>query len=188
MGRREEKGRAAIEHFLHRSKRACPPASREQCFPVHPPSPTCTPDLRPPAIPEGWPHHSGRRPPQGICLPRPARPLEGLHPRGVAPSTTSPLEELPGPETPEQALPRCGKSASTTGQSCQFQLPWGSTPLFLSSQLATPALRRCCTGTWSSRPEPPPPGRAPQPRNTRASSARPREVCIHLGKFSFASE
>ena len=59
LGRGEEEGQATIEYSLHPSKSACPPASREQCFPVHAPSPTpCVPDLRLPAIPEGWPHHS----------------------------------------------------------------------------------------------------------------------------------
>ena len=59
LGRGEEEGRATIEHSLSHSECSGPPASREQCFLVHPPSPYSTraPDLRPPAIPEGWPHH-----------------------------------------------------------------------------------------------------------------------------------
>ena len=44
---------------LGHNEHTCPPASSEQCFPVYPPSPypTCVPDLRPPAILEGWHHH-----------------------------------------------------------------------------------------------------------------------------------
>ena len=59
LERGEEKGQATIEYSLHPSEYTCPPASRQQFFPVHLSSPTPhVPDLRPPAIPEGWPHHS----------------------------------------------------------------------------------------------------------------------------------
>ena len=58
LGREKEEGKATIEYSLHPSNHTCLPASREHCFPVHPPSPTpCVPDLKLPAIPEGWPHH-----------------------------------------------------------------------------------------------------------------------------------
>ena len=59
LGRGEGEGQSAIEYFLSPSECACPPASRDQCFPVHRPSPTPrAPHLRLSAIPEGWPHHS----------------------------------------------------------------------------------------------------------------------------------
>ena len=54
LGRGEEKGRAAIEYSLSPSECVCLPASREQCYPVHPPSLTLhAPALRPSAILEG---------------------------------------------------------------------------------------------------------------------------------------
>ena len=46
------------------------------------------------------------------------------------PSTTSTLEESRSPEKLEQALAGHGNSASIARQSCQFQLAWGSAPLF----------------------------------------------------------
>ena len=59
LRRGKKEGKAQIEYSLHPNEHACPPASREQGFPVHPPTPTpLAPDLRPPAMPEGWPHHS----------------------------------------------------------------------------------------------------------------------------------
>ena len=39
LGREEEEGWAASEYSLHHSALTCLPASRKQCFPVHPPSP-----------------------------------------------------------------------------------------------------------------------------------------------------
>ena len=58
LGRGEEEALTTIEYPLHPSECICSPASREQCFPVHPPSPTPhAPDLRPPAILEDWRHH-----------------------------------------------------------------------------------------------------------------------------------
>ena len=40
LGRGEKEEQAAIEYSLSPSEHTCPPASREQCFPVHPPSPS----------------------------------------------------------------------------------------------------------------------------------------------------
>ena len=58
LGRGEEEGWATIKYSLCPSKHTCPTASWEQCFPVQLPSPTPRmPDLRAPAILEGWPHH-----------------------------------------------------------------------------------------------------------------------------------
>ena len=52
LGKGEEEGYAAIEYSLHPSVCAFPPASREQSFPTHPPSPTlCMPGQKLPAIP-----------------------------------------------------------------------------------------------------------------------------------------
>ena len=59
LGRGEEEGRATVEYSLRPREHTCLPASREQCFPVHAPSPTpSVPDLKLPAILEDWPHHS----------------------------------------------------------------------------------------------------------------------------------
>ena len=44
-------------------------------------------------------------------------------------STGCSLEELCSPETPGQALPSHGKSASIVGQPCQSCLYWRITPL-----------------------------------------------------------
>ena len=57
------------------------------------------------------------------------------------PSTASPLEELCSPKTPEQALPGHRRSAYIVGQSCQFQLPWGSAPL-------SPISPAICSRPW----------------------------------------
>ena len=113
LGRGEKEEWAEIEYSLHPSEHDSLPARREQCYPVHPPSPTQhTPDLRPTAILEGLPHHT----------------QEANNIRRFA-YTACPLEELNSPETSEQALPSHRKSASTVGWSCQFGLPWGSAPL-----------------------------------------------------------
>ena len=59
LGREEKEGWAAIEYSLHTTECTCPPASREQFFPVYPLSPTPrTLGQRPPAILEDWPNHS----------------------------------------------------------------------------------------------------------------------------------
>ena len=42
-------------------------------------------------------------PPQGLSLPWPACPLEGLHPRRAAPNTASPQKKACSPEKLEQA-------------------------------------------------------------------------------------
>ena len=194
LGRGEE-GWATIEYSLCPSERTCPPASKEQCFPVHPPSPTLhAPDLRPPAILEDWPHQSW----EANHLPGFLQPgLPALW-KGYTPMDQHPLEELCSPETPGQALPDTGKSASIVGQSTQFWLPWGSTPLSPSG-LASPAhLRKALHSGRAAAQHRPPPGRAPQPRSAAASPAWSWEVCLHRGedlpvppalrKSSFASE
>ena len=117
LGRGEEEGWAAIEHPLWPSKHPCLLPSREQCFPVYPPSPTPhAPDLRPSAILEGWPHHSWE---DNHLLGFPKHGLPALW-RAYAPTEQCLLEELQRPETPEQALPGHRKFASIAGQSCLF--------------------------------------------------------------------
>ena len=194
LGRGEE-GKASIEFSLCPSERTCPPASKEQCFPGHPPSPTLhAPDLRPPAILEDWPHQSW----EANHLPGFLQPgLPALW-KGYTPMDQHPLEKLCSPETPGQALPDTGKSASIVGQSTQFWLPWGRSPLSprgLDSCTYTQEVLHSCRAAAQNCL---PPGRALQPRNARASSAWPWEVCPHRGadlpvppalrKTSFASE
>ena len=69
-----------------------PPASREQCYPVHPPSPMLRrPDLRPPAILEGWLHHSWEaNHPRGF--PCPGLPARW---RGYTPGEQGPAPPVP---------------------------------------------------------------------------------------------
>ena len=119
LGRREEEGWATIEYSLHHREHTCPPASRKQCFPVHPPSPypMHRPDPRLPAIPEGGPHHVHEA---NHLRGFPCPGLPALHPNGVAPSTTGPLEMSCSPDIIEQAVPGHPKSAAIAGWSCQF--------------------------------------------------------------------
>ena len=145
LGRGEEDG----EYSPHHSELTCPPAIRKLCFPVHPPSPY---PMHSHARPEAACHprglaspFAGSQPPQGLSLPWPACPLEGLHPCGAAPSTAGPLEKDCSPEKLEQAQPGCAIPASILRQSCQSSCP-GEEPLGCSAaQLATPTLKGCCT-------------------------------------------
>ena len=111
-------------------------SSRKAVLPsVSPLSLPCVPDLRLPAIREGWSHHlqeADHQPLQGLFLPWPPCPLKGLHLRGAAPSTASPLQKDRNTEKLEQAQPGCAKSASIPRRSCQFQLPWGRASWVLS--------------------------------------------------------
>ena len=59
LGRGEEEGQAAIEYFLSPSDHVFLTTSREQCFPVHPPSAT----LHVPDLP------TGRKPPTSGAFP-----------------------------------------------------------------------------------------------------------------------
>ena len=130
LGRGEE-GWATIEHSLRPSECTWLPSSREQCFPVHPPSPTpCVLDLRQPAIPQGLPHNSWEANDlQGFPWPGLACPSSGgtTLPHGAA-SKHHPGRALQS-EARGKALPSHGKSASTAVWSCQFRLPWWSAPL-----------------------------------------------------------
>ena len=182
LGRVEEKEWAVIEYSTHHSELTCPPAIRKLCFPVYPPSLTpcscagsetaCHPGgLATPFV--------GSWPPQGLSLPWPTCPLEGLQLHGAAPSTTSPLENDRSPEKPEQALAGPATSASIRRQSSQFSCP-GEEPLgFSVAQLAAPTLGGCCTpveklpSTTSTLQEP------PQPRKARTGSAWPCNICLH---------
>ena len=148
---------------------------------MHPPSPILhVPDLRPPANPEGWPHHSREdNHLRGFPLPGLPTLWRGYTPTEQPPSTTHTLEELCSPEAPEQALPSHGKSASITVRSCQSCLPWGSA-LLPPSHPASPAhpWEALCSCRAAVQHHPPP-GRALQPRGARASPAQPQKVCLH---------
>ena len=158
LGRGEEEGWAAIEYSLCPSEHTCLPASREQCFPVHPPPTPHAPDLRPPAIPEDWPHCSWEANHlQGFPWPGLSTLWRCCTPAEQLPSTAHPLGQIHGPEAPGQALPGQGKSASTTVWSCQSCLPWGSAPLPLSDpvSLSHPQeVLHSCRGSHPTLPTP----------------------------------
>ena len=163
LGRAEEEGWATIEYSLHHREHTCPPASRKQCFPVHPPSPypMHRPDPRLPAIPEGWPHHLHEA---NHLRGFPCPGLPALHPNGVAPSTTGPLEMSCSPDIIEQAVPGHPKSAAIAGWSCQFWLPWGSAPLFPSGPASHSGLQGVLHSHGTAAQDGQHPGRGPQPR------------------------
>ena len=89
-GRGEEEAQATIEYPLHPSMTACPPAGREQSFPVHLPSPILhAPGQKPPAITTDWPHH----------------PQEAIHHHGI-PGRSLPTHRKHSTPT-EQATQHC---------------------------------------------------------------------------------
>ena len=84
------------EYSLHHSELTGLPAIRKLCFPVHSSPPTPHGHAGPGAAchPRGLASIlHGSLPLQGLSLPWPACPLEGLHPRRAAPNTASPLQE-----------------------------------------------------------------------------------------------
>ena len=189
MRRGEEEGRASIEYSLSPRECTCLPASREQCFPLHPPprphvhlTRGSLPSRRTDLTTHRKPTTSGAFP--GLACPPSggATLLWSNHPAFPMPG------RAPWPYSATGSLP----------PSCESCPPWGSTPLPWSN-LASPArpwealhFHRAATQHRL------PPGRVPWPRSTRASPARPREVCLHcgadlpfppaLGKHSFALE
>ena len=83
LGRGEKKEWAPIEHSPHHIELTGLPAIRKLCFPVHLPSPYPHVRTGPRAAcyPRGLASTTARNlPPQGLSLPWPACPLEGLHP------------------------------------------------------------------------------------------------------------
>ena len=147
------------------------------------PYPEHAPNLRLPAIPEGWPHHSWEAN-HLMGFPRSGLPTlwRGYTPAEQLPSTACPLEELHSPEMSQKALPGHRKSASIVGQSCQFWLPWGSACLPVA-QLSTPALGRCCTlAEQSPAPLLPSPPR-PRPRKSSAAQKHQSKLCPGMGSL-----
>ena len=158
MGRGEEEGRAAIEYSLSPSKHACLPASREQCFPVHPPSPysTSMPDLRPPAIPEGWPHHL----------------RESDHLRSFPYPGYTPMEQHAAPPAPWKsptAQKHHSKLCLAMGSLHSLQCipasptcPWEVLLCFRVTLLALPTLEKCPTASKKTGQHHQPLGNTPQ--------------------------
>ena len=115
------------------------------------------------------------------------------------PSTTRPLR---GPRKPRKARTSLARQCNICLHPkvvLPIQLPWERAPWVLSgpasfSHPQRGVLHSCGTAAHHCQP----PGRGPQPKNTRKSSARPCENCFHrsadlpvlsaLRKFSFASE
>ena len=101
---------------------------------------------------------------------------------------TSALEVSPqeqaeeeSPEKVEEAQAGHGISASIAGQSCQFWLPSGSAPLSPSSPASCSHPREVLHPHGTAAQHRQPPGWVPQPRNNRASSGMPQEICFHCG-------
>ena len=99
--RGEEEEQAAIEYSLYLSKHACPPTSREQCFPVHSPM-------------FAWPEAVGH--PGGL-----ASPLVGSQPLpGLSPASSN---------CPQEVLHSCGAIAKyclSSGRALQPRSTRGS--------------------------------------------------------------
>lgn len=180
-GRRGEEGPAAIEYSLHPSEHACPPANREQCYPVHTPSPTLVPDLRLPAILEGWPHHL-----QEVNhlrgFPHPGLPTLW---RGYILTEQHPAP--PAPWKSSAAQKRQRKLCQATGSlppSCWAVLPVPaaqSAPLSPSGPASRSHLQEVLHSRGAVAQHHQPPGRALWPRSTRARPAGQQEVCLHRG-------
>ena len=163
LGRGQEERQATTEYSLHPSEHACPSASREQCFPVHPPSPypMCVPDMRLPAIPEGWPHHLQE-----------ANHLRGYTPTDQRPAPPAPWKSPTAQKRQSKLCQAVGNLFPLWGGPASSSCP-GEVPISLpAAQIAAPAFRRCCTpaeqlpSTTSAleesyspeTPEQPPPG------------------------------
>ena len=100
------------------------------------------PDLRLPAILEGWPHHlQEANHHRGFPCPGLPAPWMGYTPCGAAPSTTSPLEKDRSPEKLEQTWPVRAISTSILRQSSRFSCPGEEHLGFSAAQLASPTLR-----------------------------------------------
>ena len=98
-------------------------------------------------------------------------PLEGLLPHGAAPNTASPREKACSLEKLEQAWLGHEKSAYILRQSFQVGLPWGRASWVLSSSARCSSPRGVLHSRRRAAQDHQPPERAPQPKNTRASSA-----------------
>ena len=117
----------------------------------------CLPSQR-----EGWPQHLPEAyHHRSFPLPWPACPLEGLHPRGAAPSTASSQKKACSPEKLEQARPGHEKSASIIRQSFQVGLPWGRAFWVLSGPASCSSLWGGAAVPWNSCPALPAPCKSP---------------------------
>ena len=101
----------------------------------------------------------------------------------------TPVEQMPSTASPLQEVPQPRKARTSSAWPCNIclhpkavlpiQLPWGRAPWVLSGPASCShpqGVQHSC-GTAAQHCQPP--GRAPQPKNTRASSAQPSEICFH---------
>ena len=129
LRRGEEEGQATIEYSLHTSMCTCLPASREQSFPAHPPSPI--------------PHTLGQKLP-AILVDKPHHPWEANYHHGF------PWPSLPahrkGPTPSEQACqhrPPSGGTPLPWSEPARPACPWEVPHSSGESQPEPPALRKC---------------------------------------------
>ena len=157
-------------------------------------------DLRQPDIPEGCPHHLREADHhRGFPCPGLSAPWRGY----------TPIEQHLTPQAPWKRT-AAQKTRTSLAWPCNIclhpeavrpiQLPWGRAHWVHSSRASCShtrgwgVLHSCGTAAQHHQP----PARAPQPKNTRASTAQPLENFFHLGadfpvlsalrKSSFASE
>ena len=177
MGRGEEEGWAAIEYPLHPSKHTCLSSSRQQCDPMYPPSPTHRVlDLRPPAIPEGWPHHL-REANHLRGFPHPGLPTlrKGYTPAEQCPAPPAPWKSSAAQKRQSklclamESLPPLPGSPAHSG--CPGEVPFCLPVAWLSA----PALGRCCTPAEQL------PSTAPHPEELRGPEM-PEQTLPGYGK------
>ena len=176
LGRGEKKGWAPIQYSPRHSKlrgHQLSESCASQCIP--PPHPYAR--SRPGAACHlgGLASRiAGSLQPQGLYLPWPACPLEGLPPHGAAPKTAPPPEKACIPEKLEKAWPGCKKNLPTfSGSPFKSGCPREESLGFTAAQLAAPALGGCCTPAEQLPSTASPLQEPSQPRKARTSLARP---------------
>ena len=141
LGKGEEAGQATIEYSLCPSECARLPGGREQSYPVHPPSPTpCVPDLRPPVIQEGWPHHSWEAD-HLRGFPHPGLPALW---RGYTPA---PCKRSAAQKCQSKTCLATASRPPWWGSPASFGCPGEALLCLPVAQLAAPTHRRCFTPT-----------------------------------------
>ena len=186
MGRVEEKEWATIEYSPHQSKLTCLSLlahsyQKAVLLSASPPPHAYPLDLRLPVTPEGWPHHLWEAD-HHRHFPCPGLPTPG----GATPTQSSTQHCQPPGKGPQPRKP--GTSSVWPCNIClppevvlPIQLLWVRAPWVLSglASFSCPlgVLHSCGTAAQHHQP----PGSAPQPKNTRASSAQLCEICFHLG-------
>ena len=156
------------------------------------------PDLRPPAIPEGWPHHLQEADHlRGFSCPGLPTLWRGYTPMEQRPAPPTPWKSSAAQKHQSELFPAMGSRSPLQGSPASSGCPGEALPCFSAAWLAAPTLGRHCTPA-EQLPRIAHPRRAPQPRNARASSSWPWEVCLDCsadlpvlpawGKSSFASE